>query len=440
MAEGLITEVPSIRSEADADTFMAAFEESHQALLELQEDTYQFFGERNVGGGKLDTFTQFVYVPAVRDAQQETGSKGTSFSQLLDLAVLRRVNALPQVAGLLQQLRKIVTETFEPEEVRGSLTTLEKDINAVLQPFVPTESLSLRWSGEPSVTYEAPKILPSLTEDAFSGEISRKGHGLQRALILALLSHLARVRTARTEPGEMAPQSDVLGGPARDLPPAVRRGPDYIIGIEEPELYQHPNRCRHFASVLRHLAAEQGEDGSNTQILFTTHSPYFVSLEHFENVRLVRKDARDAFGLTCTSLSSHTVEEFRVAWADICGRDPQDVTVGSLLARLLRTMTDSVSEGFFADVVVLVEGIGDVGVLTAVAEEKKAEWVAQGVTVLAVDGKENLAAPILIFRALGIPTYFIFDGDQHLKGKGKSCNEHQAKATQKGFSDSVAFR
>jgi putative ATP-dependent endonuclease of OLD family len=205
--EGLLEQLSVIRSEADADSFMAGFEAAHPDLLVLQEGVCQFFGEKNVGGGKLDNYTKFVYVPAVRDAQQETGGKG-SFAQLLELAVLRRVNALPQVASLQEQLKKIVSETFEPKEVKESLIDLEKDINDVLQPFIPSASLSLDWDGDPKVNYEPPRINPSLTEDAFKGEISRKGHGLQRALVFALLAHLARVRSAQVRVVESTPPND----------------------------------------------------------------------------------------------------------------------------------------------------------------------------------------------------------------------------------------
>ena len=426
--EGLVSDVPVIRSGTDADRFMWTFESEHPDLLELQDDAYQFFGEKNVGGGKLDNFTQYIYVPAVRDAQQETGGRGASFSELLELVVMRRVNALPQVVGLREQLRKIVTDIFEPEQVRGHLSILESGINAVLKPFVPSASLSLNWGGEPTVSFETPKVVPALIEDAFSGDISRKGHGLQRALVFALLAHLARIRTARAEgPDAAGPADGNVGAAAAEKAPA-RRGPDYILGIEEPELYQHPNRCRHFASVLRELSSGPAEDGSMTQILFTAHSPYFVSLEHFDEVRLVRKDGRGPTGLPSTSLSSHSVEGLRSAWALACGLKSEEISAGSLLARLRRTMTDLVNEGFFADVVVLVEGVGDVGVLSAVAAHRNADWVARGVTVLAVDGKANLGAPILVFRALGIPTFFVFDADRQLQGKGKPENQRQAKA------------
>jgi|GEM_PF-210776 energy-coupling factor transporter ATP-binding protein EcfA2 len=426
VVQGLISEAPTIKSEPDAEAFMQRFEEANPSLLTLVEDPYQFFGVKTVGGGKLDSFTRFVYVPAVRDAQQETTMKGTSFSQLLELAVLRKVNSMPSVSGLQAKVQQLVTEAYEPEDVRGSVIALQNDINAVLQDLVPSAALSLKWSGDPGVSIEAPRVLPSLSEDDFDGEIAKKGHGLQRALIFALLSQLARLKTPSNEGRAVGASESEPSTPTEST--SGHREPNYIIGIEEPELYQHPNRCRHFAKVLRRLADGDGSDDSTTQILFTTHSPYFVSLEKFSDVRIVRKDATDPAGLSCTGLTSRTVEDFRGDWVALCERDSRDVTETSLLLRLQRTMTQFVNEGFFADIAVLVEGLGDVGVLSAVAAARRADWLGKGVTVLAVDGKENLAAPVLIFRALKIPTYYVFDGDKQCQGGGKAKNEEQTKA------------
>ena len=44
---------------------MAEFERDHAELLETVEREEQFFGPKEVGGGKLDKFTKFVLVPAV---------------------------------------------------------------------------------------------------------------------------------------------------------------------------------------------------------------------------------------------------------------------------------------------------------------------------------------------------------------------------------------
>lgn len=56
---------------------MDQFEAQHPELLEPIEKEEQFFGPRNIGGGKLDKFTKYVLIPAVREAYDEvSGKKG----------------------------------------------------------------------------------------------------------------------------------------------------------------------------------------------------------------------------------------------------------------------------------------------------------------------------------------------------------------------------
>lgn len=403
--------------------FMDQFEADHPDLLELIEDEAQFFGEKNVGGGKLDTYTQFVYVPAVRDAAQEatTDAKKSSFGQLLDIAVIRKVTARPAIANLQKTLLDAVGQAYSPEVLGDDLRNLEASLNRVLQPFVPNAALSLEWSGLPTVSYAPPTVVPLMTEDAFTGEIGKKGHGLQRALIFTLLSHLARVRNIPDAPGD----ASVVG--ASTPSPIAARGPDLILGIEEPELYQHPNRCRHFAALLRRLSAEEATATAGTQVILTTHSPLFISLEHFEEVRLVQKQSPlDTTSPGCGVVSSATLESLRSAWAAACNKPDDAVTINSMLARMRGFMSSQASEGFFADTVVLVEGVSDAAVLCRVAHERSADWVGLGVAVLAVGGKSNIGAPYLVFSSLKIPTYFVFDADGDLKGKGKGRGEDDA--------------
>ncbi len=410
----------------DAVAFMDAFESQHPELTESAEDEAQFFGEKNIGGGKLDNFTQFVYVPAVRDVVQDTAEKKAAFVQLLDLLVLRKVNSHPDVAGLPKVLQEAVERVFRPEVLGDDLKKLEAGLNETLRPFVPNAAIALDWGAPPCVSFEPPRVVPQVSEDNFVGDIGKKGHGLQRAIILTLLSQLARTKnTSREQPAEEGGDKSVSAAEsASGDASGAARGPDLILGIEEPELYQHPQRCRHFASVLRSLAAAGDPVAPTTQILQTTHSPLFVSLEHFDEVRIIHKqDGCPAY----TTVSSESLEALRAEWAKACGKPVEDVTVSSMLCRALRSMTSIVSEGFFADGVVLVEGYGDVGALCEVAKQKGADWVSRGVAVLPVDGKANLGAPVLIFGALDIPAYFVFDGDNHLQGKGKKNGEDCAK-------------
>ena len=85
--------------------------------------------------------------------------------------------------------------------------------------------------------------------------------------------------------------------------------PTLILAIEEPELYQHPIRQRHFASVLLKLA---GGDivgvTKQTQVLYCTHSSLFVGIDRFDQLQLLRKvPPRDVDRPASTKVTSATI-------------------------------------------------------------------------------------------------------------------------------------
>ena len=82
-----------------------------------------------------------------------------------------------------------------------------------------------------------PRAVVKLVEDGYSSEVQRTGSGLQRAFILTMLQHLVLAQSVPAEP---------QGG--QDVENAKQRLgfklSNLILCIEEPELYQHPNRQR----------------------------------------------------------------------------------------------------------------------------------------------------------------------------------------------------
>src|SRR5690606_25919059 len=64
-----------------------------------------------------------------------------------------------------------------------------------------------------------------------------------------------------------------------------------ILAIEEPELYIHPHCQRLIFGVLKAFAgvSEGGESAGRDQVLYTTHSPAFVEIGHYERIAVVRK-------------------------------------------------------------------------------------------------------------------------------------------------------
>lgn len=88
-----------------AEELMASYEAAHPELKRpIEREEEQFFGTRNIGGGKLDKFTKFVLVPAIREVEDEiSDKKGTSLYQLLDLLVFRHVNAREDIQALKEK-------------------------------------------------------------------------------------------------------------------------------------------------------------------------------------------------------------------------------------------------------------------------------------------------------------------------------------------------
>jgi hypothetical protein len=204
--------------------------------------------------------------------------------------------------------------------------------------------------------------------------------------------------------------------------------PDLILAIEEPELFLHPSRCRHLSELLLTLTKAPTEaNGARNQIMYATHSPYFVDLHRFDQVRIARKPKNPTLPAPCCEISQYSLaeaaakmEEFAQLAAGSCNRD-------TFRARSLPVMTTAVNEGFFANAVVVVEGLSDVGVLWTVQTKLGMEWAALGIAVVPAKGKENLDRPVVVFRGLKIPTYFVFDGDAKHKDKGSDAEKDTKK-------------
>lgn len=416
--------VGSPRSGDEVDTILAEYERTHHNLLETVEREEQFFGPKEVGGGKLDKFTKFVLVPAVRLASVEIQKKGVIY-ELIDTIVLRRVNQRADVQALRQEMKEKIEQVFcqqnltELGELGGSISTL-------LDQYAPGASLKLTWDAPVTPVIPLPAATADLVEDDYPCPISHAGHGLQRALVLTLLQQLATTQAppalesitpanAFDAPAPTESGAEDASGPAKT---ATTLNPDLILAIEEPELYLHPSRCRYLSELLYRLAAPPGDTGApRTQILYATHSPYFVDLHRFDQIRIARKPRVDGLPAPCCMISRYSLDAAAKELGRISGKDAKAFTRDSFRARALPVMTTAVNEGFFASTVVVVEGLSDVGVIWRVQDILKQNWSALGIAVVPAMGKENLDRPVVIFRGLKIPTYFVFDADGRHKGK-----------------------
>lgn len=92
---------------------------------------------------------------------------------------------------------------------------------------------------------------------------------------------------------------------------------------------------------------------------------------------------------------------------------PDSVTEDNVLPFYKSCVTREILEGFFAKMVVLVEGPSEAQALPLYLESAEPSLVCSrdGVAVIPVGGKGNLAKWQRLFAAYGVPTYVVFDND-----------------------------
>lgn len=442
--------LPTVTGAGQIEAILQGWEDLHPNEMELTLDDGQFLGFTNVGRGSLQRYTKFVFIPAVRDASADAqDGKGAVVAELMELVVRSAIEKRDEIRNFQAEVTQRYKDMTSPEnltelgELSGSLTT-------TLKRLYLDAAVNLKWREASALSLPLPLADVLLDDDGFEGPVDRKGHGLQRALILTLLQHLAHASATSMHAKEaeevraalLAPEADTIR-PANDTPasttaeealaplgtpepelqvdssataaPAPFVLPCLILAIEEPELYQHPTKQRHFANVLQDLSAGALPGvAARTQVMFASHSSLFVSAERFDEIRLARRKAVEGTTFKECVLSRSTLEAICRKQEGAFGEAEGTRTTEGLRSRL-HVVGAELSEGFFADVAVVVEGASDRAALMATAELLGANLEENGIAILVAGGKTAILNPVCIFQELQIPTYFVWDSDKGVK-------------------------
>jgi predicted ATPase len=374
----LRTEYPGIAAasvKADMEAALVAYEGAHPDECVLIESEDQFYGATR-GANRLDPHVQWVFVSATKDyADEAAETRDSALGQLLARTVRSKTDFATKIADLKQQLDAAYAEMLGAEQhtLDDLSASLQERLRAWAHPLVTAQ---VKWDAEPgrSIRIDEPQATIRLGERGFTGELPRFGHGLQRSFLLTLLQELSTLDTGNQ--------------------------PTLVMGIEEPELYQHPPQARHLADVLRTLAS------TGAQVVCCSHSPLFVPGDDVEAVRVVR-DEGDPCQSTVTSVS----------YADLAKRleaaGEKLLKEQGLLAKLYPTLNPVVNEMFFCSRLILVEGIEDAAHLAAYLELAGLSTVFRecGCHIVPVGGKSELLRPLAIALELQIPAYVVWDSD-----------------------------
>ena len=379
-------DLPTWQNQVEAIANLKAWERNHPEACELVPDNGKFF---KLGQDFPDEFVRIRYIKPVHDAADDAlEEKSSALAELMDVAVKKSLTERPEIKNFMNRTQKrysILMDSSGKEE----MDLLEERISEIVRKYVPNARVRLSWrSTEMRVEY--PKAEASLVEDNYRSTVNRTGHGLQRVFIMSILQHLAEMGSGGDDEG-------------------VGESPALVLMIDEPELYQHPNRQRHMSEVLLTLA-NKNTPGREMQIIYTTHSPHFAGIDRLNQIRLVKKMSDGTDAPMFTNMSRTSLDEVANKLSNIPEHDNE--TAEALERRLRVIMSPVMNEGFFANAVVLVEGEGDRAALIGVAKSMGHHLEKHGISVIPCGGKSNIDKPAVIFQQLEIPVYAVWDVDQ----------------------------
>lgn len=365
-------------TKTDIENAQREYIEQHRNELKFSRalEKGPLLGQKNVGGGVLP---DFYLIPAVRDLTEEIKVKTTTtFGRLLIRAVREMAEDDPRFVKARKSLQDLVEALNAREDLdkqSNPLAKLEKSIEEELQSWGVTVDIEV-----------TPPELERLFElgtdvhlnDGVKTTADRKGHGLQRAMIFALLRAWAKsLRDGKRKEGEegVVPR---------------KQSDSVIFAMEEPELFLHPHAQRRLAASLREIA-----NTPEHQVFVCTHSTYFVDLEHYKEVAIITKHCPEKG--SCVQQCTYDLFE------------GENIEERKKRFHMAQWINPDRGEMFFAQRVVFVEGETEKVVLPFLAE--KLGVFNSDVSFIDCGSKHNLPLYIAIANAFKIPYLVVHDED-----------------------------
>ncbi len=368
-------DLPSASTKPAMESVLREYEAQHPEKCILIPSQDQFYGISR-GVNRLSPHLQWVFVSASKDITEECEeSKDTALGQLLSRTVRSKVNFTEKINELKGKTVKEYQAILDAEQ--EALNEISEALKNMLESWShPGISAQVLWKqdSETSVKVEEPWAYIQLGEREFEGDLARFGLGLQRSYLLALLQELSFL------PDESAPT--------------------LIMGIEEPEIYQHPPQVRYLAETLTDLSEK------NSQIIVCSHHQLFIPGDNVESIRIVREK-----GSPSESKISKVKYEDLAATLEKAGQKP--LKESGILAKLYPTLNPTINEMFFCNILILTEGIEDVAFLSTymMLTNNYSMFRKCGCHIVPVGGKSEIIKPLAMAKILGIPCFVIFDAD-----------------------------
>lgn len=375
--------------------------QQNESQCERPRDDGKFF-KLDKTKNRLKKYIHFLYVPAVRNAIDDAHEgKDSILTKLIDLVIRDNIETTPEIIKFRQTTKEKYSKILKKTKT-SELSDTESEMKEILRDSIPSADIKLKWD-EYELKLDLPKIIAELLEDGYQTDVTRTGHGLQRVFIMTLLQQLSLTQANSSNANKQT------------------KRPNIILVVEEPELYQHPTRQRHLAKMFRTLTKKNSLE--KTQMIYSTHSPYFVGVDRINEIRLLRKISNKNEKAMVTKIYKTTLKDIARELNNIYNKSKQKFSEETTRARLQSFIHPWINEGFFANIVVLVEGDSDRTALLAVGEYLNFDFEKHGFAIIPCSGKNNLDRLAIIFSQLKIPVYVLWDSDHNSKNNGQHNQE-----------------
>ena len=365
-------------SKKQVEDAQAAYIREHidELTFHKMREISPLLGQKNVGGGVLP---EFYLIPAVRDLTDEIKIKTTTaFGRLMNRAVremAERDLRFNQARTELERVISLLNQRKPDDKAPNEVAILEKNIEKELRDWNVSVNIEV---AQPEIE----KLFELGTEihldDGVRTTADRKGHGLQRAVIFALLRSWAgalRAEKKQKSEAELLPR---------------KQSASVIFAMEEPELFLHPHSQRRLSASLREIA-----DTPEHQVFICTHSTYFVDLSHYKEVAIIRKD------------NSVLGSQVRQCTEELFAGD--HVEERKKRFHMGKWINPDRGEIFFAQRVIFVEGETERVIFPYLAE--KLNCLNPDISIIDCGSKHNLPLYVTIAKAFHIPYIVIHDED-----------------------------
>ncbi|MEK7066419.1 MAG: AAA family ATPase, partial [Patescibacteria group bacterium] len=345
------------------------FEEGGESFLRVKKefDTEEvskkiFFWSQKDGYKPIDLDASFqkifqisnIWAHTNPEDESKFGSATVCGNLLADISEKFKIDHKKQYDDFLE----IFNKTFNSDTagLQRDLNEVASETEKILNEQFGHGKLKFKFdTPEPNILFKNIKIL---VNDGEETELSDKGHGMQRAVILSLLQVYAkRITQLKDEGGN------------------IKLKPHFLF-VDEPEMGLHPQAQKRLFEALRVIATTH-------QVFISTHSENFISPDQIKNIYKFKKKEE---GVEVKSLNNFNLD-----------------------LKPYRKFFFHHHKLFFTDRAIFVEGPDDIERYPQFCEKEKLFNLKRDFYVLGGSGDFS------VFRSLcdelGIKSFFIFDAD-----------------------------